>query len=196
MKPFRTSSIDPSEPLYDGEARMNAAFAVLTASSHAPAHVPTVQAKVPTATRNTTRHARGFHMGGQQVARRSLRPDRRISGATRYFQPSSRVMHKFQDSVSPRAQQRDTRMGTALLMAAGRRVRGPVINRAQELDRVRSRANAQAVVNTLRYRWNVVNRLDLSDGVANANHLRKHARNYNRSNKPASPVMVAALMFG
>ena len=175
---------------------MNAAFAVLIATSKQPANVPTVQSKVPTATRNATRHARGFHMGGSQVASRSLTPGRRVVGATRFYQPSHRVMSKFEESASPRVRQPvDTRMSSAMLMASSRRVRGPVAGRAQALDGIRSRAIAQSTVNTLRHRWNRVNRPDLSDGVVNGHHLRRHAANTDRQNK-TNPAMLAVLAFG
>lgn len=196
MKQLLTRRIDPSEPMYDGQARMSAAMAVLTGTKP-QGQAPTVQrARAPIAPTTASRHHRAFRRRGEpapQVASRSLRAGGRMGG-TRYYQPSSRVGDQFKASARV-PQSRNLSMSSALLMAHSRRVKPPVVNRAQALDGIRARAQAQAVVNTLRHRWMLVNRPDLSDGIPHAHHLRRHARNYNRNNRPDAAA-AAVLMFG
>lgn len=197
MIQFKPAQIDASAPLYDGKDMLDAAFAVLSATSCRPANTPTVQAKVPTATKNTTRHTRSYRMAGQQVARRSIHSTAR-AGATRF----TRMRDTFTTTAATRAtiKQRDTRRGSARLMDVSRRnLRGPVLNHAQELDRALSRANAKAVVNALmRRKFN--NLADLSDGVADSHHLFRHTRNFkradNKKDNRVSPAEIATLMHG
>jgi|GEM_PF-5514868 len=182
MRDLLRRRIDPTEPLYDGQALERDALAHLTASSKA-AKAPVLN-RAPIAVASTTRRHRPF------------RTDSRVGG-TRFYQPKARYAEAFRTSATPPqlAPNRNLKFSSALLMAGSTLSRRRLSPRAEALFTIQSRAKAQNVINTLRHRWRRVNRVDLADRVANNYHLFKHARNTNPNGK-LDPAVAAVLAYG